>query len=117
MKNAGLIFIMIAWLGLQAIPSVSNGQELFDVQAANEHFNQGLNQYFQKDYAGAVENFTESIKINPDNAKAYFFIGYAYYKQGEFTKAGESFEKAYALDPRYSPIPQPTSTTEMSEQP
>jgi tetratricopeptide (TPR) repeat protein len=112
MKKVGGIFIVIGWLGLQVIPSPTGGQELFDVQAANEHFNRALTLYFQKDYTGAIEEFVEAVKINPDNAKAYYFIGYSYYKRGEFTQAAEAFEKAYALDPKYSPIPQPSPATE-----
>ena len=108
MKNIWVTFIVIGWLGLQN----SSAQEFFDVQASDEHFNQGLTRYFQKDYAGAIEEFSEAIKINPDNPKAYYFIGYSHYKQGEFSKASEAFEKAYELDTGYSPVRQPPSATQ-----
>lgn len=112
MKNVWMAFVVIGWLGLQGVFSASGGEELFDIKSADEHFNNGLARYFQKDYAGAIEEFSEAIQINPENAKAYYFIGYSHYKQGEFSKASEAFEKAYELDTGYSPVRQPSPVPE-----
>jgi tetratricopeptide (TPR) repeat protein len=89
-------------VGLSAV-QVFSTEELFDVQSADEHFNKGLNIYYAKDYTEAIQEFTEAIRINPQNAKAYYFIGYAYYKQGNFSKATEAFKMAYELKSGYRP--------------
>lgn len=107
MKTVWMTFVVVGWLGLQGVLSASGGEELFDIRSADEHFNKGLSLYFQKDYMEAIKEFSESAKINPENAKAYYFIGYSYYKQGDFSKASEAFEKAYALDTGYSPVRKP----------
>src|SRR6185436_18243475 len=83
--------------------------ELFDTKAADAHFQEGLKLYFKQQYEAANKEFEEAIKINPDNAKAYYFIGYSYYKLKNMPKAMETFEQAYHLDQRYSPIPQTES--------
>ena len=80
--------------------------ELFDTKAADAHFQEGINLYFKQQYEDANKEFEEAIKINPDDAKAYYFIGYSYYKLKNMPKAMETFEQAYHLDQRYSPIPQ-----------
>jgi len=78
--------------------------ELFDTQAADAHFQQGLKLYFKQQYANAVKEFEEAAKIDPDYARAYYFLGYSYYKLKDMPKAMETFEEAYHLDQRYSPI-------------
>jgi tetratricopeptide (TPR) repeat protein len=97
--------IALMIVGLSSV-QVFSTEELFDVQSADEYFNKGLNIYYMKDYTAAIQEFTEAIRINPQNAKAYYFIGYAYYKQGNFSKATEAFEMAYELKLDYSPTSQ-----------
>jgi tetratricopeptide (TPR) repeat protein len=101
MKSTAMILIALFWLGLQS----AMAEELFDVKAANEHFNTGLSLYFQQKYPESIAEFENSIQIDPDNPKAYYFIGYAYYQNRDFTKANEAFRTAYDLDHTYSPIP------------
>lgn len=100
MKYSALLFILISWIGIQSV----SAEELFDVQAANDHFNRGLTFYFQKNYSEAIAEFETSIQIDPDNPKAYYFIGYAYYKDRDFSKASDAFRTAYELDSTYAPI-------------
>ena len=102
MKIVGFALILIGFFMLQPV----SAEELFDVDLSDRYFNDGLNYYFSQEYPAAVLEFEESIRINPDNAKAYYFIGYAYYRDGEYKKASEAFETAYELNREYSPIPQ-----------
>ncbi len=101
MKVLVIAFTLVGWLGLHSV----SAEELFDVRLADQHFNSGLNFYFKNDYLGAIEEFQEAVRINPENAKAYYFIGYSYYKRGHFSKATEAFKTSYGLDTDYSPIP------------
>lgn len=87
----------------------AEADELFDSRAADAHFQQGLKLYFNQQYANAVKEFEEAATIDPDNAKAYYFLGYSYYKLKDMPKAMETFEEAYHLDQRYSPIPKNSS--------
>jgi tetratricopeptide (TPR) repeat protein len=99
--GAGILSLMLG--GLAA------GDELFDTKASDAHFQEGLKLYFKQQYEDANKEFEEAIKIDPDNAKAYYFIGYSYYKLRNMPKAMETFEQAYRLDKRYSPIPRASS--------
>lgn len=47
----------------------------------------------------AVTEFTEAIKANPDNPRAYLGLAKALLKSGELGKALEAAEKSLALDP------------------
>lgn len=112
MRIVWMTVVVVGWLGLQGV----SADELFDIKSADEHFNKGLSLYFQKDYMGAIKEFSESININPENAKAYYFIGYSHYKLGTFSEASEAFKQVYRLDANYSPVhPQP-SAPQQSEQ-
>jgi len=89
---------------------LATADELFDTKAADAHFQQGLKLYFKQQYGEAIKEFDEAVKIDPENAKSYYFIGYSYYKLKNMPKAMETFEQAYRLDQRYSPIPQTSSS-------
>jgi tetratricopeptide (TPR) repeat protein len=113
-KFLGLIFgmgILILILGGLAV-----ADDLFDTQAADAHFHEGLKLYFKQEYANAIKEFEEAVKIDPDNVKAYYFLGYSYYKLKNMPKAMETFEEAYHLDQRYSPIPQGPPPTQPESQ-
>jgi len=87
-------------------------EELFDLNAAQAHFQQGLQYYFQKQYPDAIHEFEETVKINPDDARGYYFLGYSYYQLREMEKAQEAFDQAYQLNPQYTPIPNPKIITQ-----
>ena len=109
MKNGIIKFLtLLCGMGLLCLflGSLAAADELFDTKAADAHFQQGLKLYFKQQYDSAIKEFEEAIKIDPENAKAYYFIGYSYYKLKNMPKAMETFEQVYHLDQRYSPIPQ-----------
>ena len=105
----GVLYLMLG--GLAA------ADELFDTKASDAHFQEGLKLYFKQQYQDANKEFEEAIKIDPDNAKAYYFIGYSYYKLKNMPKAMETFEQAYRLDKRYSPIPKTSSPGQSEPEP
>ncbi len=45
---------------------------------------------------------TEAIEINPDDAKAHFLLGGAYYELGRYEEATESYKQAIEIDPDYA---------------
>jgi tetratricopeptide (TPR) repeat protein len=53
------------------------------------------------DYAQAVEDFTNALKVDPDMATGYMNRGYVYNDMRLATKAEQDFRKALALNPNY----------------
>lgn len=49
----------------------------------------------------AIEDFKESLAVNPVSMLAEFSIGECYLKLGDYHKAKEQFEKAAAIDPSH----------------
>jgi len=82
--------------------------ELFDTKTAAEHMAKGIAHLMAKQYDAAIGELEESASVYPD-AKAFYYLGYAYYMKGrkgdgEIRKnAMENFERAYELDPNFTP--------------
>ena len=86
-------------------------EELFDLNAAESHFQKGLQYYFQKQYPAAIQEFGETVEINPDDVRGYYFLGYSYYQLQKMEKAQEAFDQAYQLNSQYTPITNPKTVT------
>ncbi|MCF2145995.1 tetratricopeptide repeat protein [Desmonostoc muscorum LEGE 12446] len=57
-----------------------------------ENYNrQGIEKYNNQDFRGAIEDYNEAIKINPNFAKAYYNRGNAHYDLGEKQEAIEDY--------------------------
>jgi tetratricopeptide (TPR) repeat protein len=88
--------------------SAHAAEELFDTKAAVQHMEQGIAFLKSGNYDSAVEEFEESAAISPD-AEAFYYLGYAYYQKSRKgdadsrSKSRENFEKAYEIDPNFSP--------------
>ena len=65
-------------------------------QAVTEH-NKGLAFAEKEDWGNAIPCYTEAIRLDPDDAKAYHNRGIAYYEQGNKAKAEADFAKAKEL--------------------
>src|SRR5262249_43989414 len=66
------------------------------------HNNRG-NAYAAKgDYARAIENYDESIKLNPGYARAFNNRGVVYLKKGEYDRAMKDFDEAIRLNSDYA---------------
>ena len=70
--------------------------------AAAMAYNNRGDAYTEKgDYDRAVQDFDQSIKLNPTNAKPFNNRGVAYLKKGEYDLAIKNLEEAIRLDPNY----------------
>ena len=105
-RLAALSIVMIL---LCIVPAFSQAAEdLFDTGAAAALVEQGVKDLKSGRYDAAIDALEESVGINPD-AQAFYYLGYAYYmkskkENGESrAKSRESFDKAYALDPNFTP--------------
>lgn len=97
-----LIGLMTAFMLFAS--SGSWADSLFDQEAAEKHFQNGLRLYFRQMYEPATKEFEDALSIDPDYAQAYYFLGYAYYKLRRFERSRTAFEQAYQMNPEYSPI-------------
>jgi tetratricopeptide (TPR) repeat protein len=103
-----LVIATTAVLLCLGIEPASAEDDLFDTKAAAEYLEKGLVQLRTKHVDEAISAFEESVAIAPE-AEAYYYLGYAYYLKGrsgdsESRKLSiESFDKAYELDPGFTP--------------
>lgn len=112
-----LTVVLTILLGLAPLAAHA-ADELFDTKEASQHIDQGIALLKAKNFDAAVSEFEKSAELNPD-AEAYYYIGYAYYLKGRSgdeesrTLARENFEKAYEIEPNFSPTrykpPQPAA--------
>ncbi|HEY9804620.1 MAG TPA: tetratricopeptide repeat protein [Leptolyngbyaceae cyanobacterium] len=65
----------------------------------NEFYNQGLLKAQQKDYAGAIEEFSRALKADPYFAEAYLQRGLAYYDSGAIIQAVSDYTELIKLNP------------------
>jgi tetratricopeptide (TPR) repeat protein len=92
------------------LPGIGRAEdELFDTAGAAALTNQGIQDLMVGHYDAAIEALEESVSIDPQ-APAFYYLGYAYYmksKKGDGesrTKAMENFDKAYEMDPSFTPV-------------
>jgi tetratricopeptide (TPR) repeat protein len=102
--------IIVAIMMLCILPGLGHAaDELFDTAEATALTNKGITELMLGHYNAAIEALEESVGIDPQ-APAFYYLGYAYYmksKKGDEesrTKAMENFDKAYELDPNFTPI-------------
>jgi tetratricopeptide (TPR) repeat protein len=107
MRRIILTLVTSAALFACVQPAIA-ADELFDTKAASAHLEKGIADIKEKKYDAAISELEESASINPD-AEAYYYLGYTYYMKGKKgdaesrKKAMECFEKAYELNPRFTP--------------
>lgn len=107
-KKKAIIFVAVMMLCI--LPGLGHAaDELFDTAEATALTNKGITELMLGHYNAAIEALEESVGIDPQ-APAFYYLGYAYYmksKKGDDesrTNAMENFDKAYQLDPNFTPI-------------
>jgi tetratricopeptide (TPR) repeat protein len=121
-KNRALMAVLTILLGLAPLAGHAE-DELFDTKAAAQHIEQGIAFLKAKNFDAAIKEFEESAETSPE-AEPFYYLGYAYYLKG---RAGdgesrrlsrENFEKAYEIDPTFSPVRyKPAQPAPMMQQP
>ncbi|MEK7485158.1 MAG: tetratricopeptide repeat protein [Planctomycetota bacterium] len=66
---------------------------------AGRYFIQGQLKLNRKDYSGAISDFSEAIRLNPQYVYAYDNRGAAKYEKGNFTEAIADYTEAIRLNP------------------
>ena len=105
-KNRLLVITLLGMLSMAAARA-GTADEAFDTAAA-KHLEQGFSQLKAKNYDAAIKEFEASAEISPE-AEPYYYLGYIYYLKSRKDngqnrqKSLENFEKAYEIDPNFSP--------------
>ncbi len=69
------------------------------VKSAENYFSEGVSAFAEKNYREAVRQFEKALKVNPEDANTYYYLGNCYGYLGDKQKAEECLEKAVELDP------------------
>ncbi len=69
---------------------------------ADDFFLLGVERFRRGDWAGAAENMSAAIKLNPKYLRAYTARGAANYMQNRVALGLEDMEKAIAINPKYA---------------
>ncbi|BAY74282.1 serine/threonine protein kinase [Nostoc linckia NIES-25] len=71
-------------------------------EIADSYYGEGLEKYNNKDFRGAIEDYTKVIKINPNAVAAYYNRGLAQSNLGDEQAAIEDYNQAIKINPNYS---------------
>ncbi|MGH9775119.1 MAG: tetratricopeptide repeat protein [Candidatus Acidiferrales bacterium] len=103
------LFVVTTFLAVTLAPSalvqtVSTSRKTYHAQPAEDPalralLAKGQAALQQKDYATAIDAFSNYIAKKPEGAEGHFWLGYAYSAAAEPEKAIEEDRKAVALDP------------------
>jgi tetratricopeptide (TPR) repeat protein len=109
MRRKTISFLLVAALCIGFGAPAYSAEELFDTKTAALHTEKGVEYLGTKKFDAAIKEFEESAATAPD-ADAYYYLGYAYYMKGKTggdgesrKKARENFDKAYELNPNFTP--------------
>ena len=76
-----------------------SGKSLDQKKIADAHYNCGNAYFMQGDFDRAIQDYSETIKLNPHFADAYNNRGNAYSDKGDFDQAIQDYSKAIELKP------------------
>jgi tetratricopeptide (TPR) repeat protein len=97
------IFLIFITFGLS-----SKGQEIETInkyrrfKLAEEYYEKGMKCYEQERLTDAIENFETSLRLDPNNYLAYFFLGSSFEKTDDLNKALLNYNLTLALKPDFS---------------
>jgi tetratricopeptide (TPR) repeat protein len=90
------------WIGGQEAITVADNQSESKL-TADDWNNRGLEKQNSGDFTGAIEDYTEGINIDPNDAPAYNNRGNTRSKLGDFTGAIEDYTQGINIDPNDAP--------------
>ena len=68
-------------------------------KSPENYFSEGSSAFAGKNYREAARQFEKALKVNPEDANAYYYLGNCYFYLGNQQKAEECLQKAVELDP------------------
>lgn len=71
-------------------------------QTAEDYFNRAFKSYAEGDYDGAIEDYTEGLRLQPNDVCVWISRGYAWTRKGEYDKAIADYGNAIHLKPDFA---------------
>ena len=87
-------------LPLNILPTLS--QPVFAQKNPEKLLEQGVKKLQQEDYLGALETFTEAIRLDSNNADIYYLRGITYSQVKSYQRAVEDYKQAIRLNPNFA---------------
>jgi len=84
-----------------ALPATAFADAAVTQPVSNPDFEFGVEAIKAKDWDKAITHFSTYVKIDPVNADAQNFLGYAYRNQKKFDLAFRHYNEALRLDPAH----------------
>lgn len=75
-------------------------KQLYYNLLADAYYRKGYNLGGQQQWAEGKAWLLKAVEINPNNARMWYDLGGFAYNSGDFLKAKEAWDRAYAIDPR-----------------
>jgi serine/threonine-protein kinase len=93
-------FSTVAGLGYVLLAPMTGFMTTSTTERAEALLRQGYEKYQQRDYVGAIADFTESIRLDSTNADAFNERGMAQYGLKKYQTALADYDQALELDPK-----------------
>jgi len=84
--------------GVQITPA-----EVLALDRADRDYNAGVSAYQSKNFAKALTSLDAAVKLQPADARYWYYLGLTRYELGQRTEAEASFKKGYDLESRNKP--------------
>ncbi|MEW6237494.1 MAG: tetratricopeptide repeat protein [Candidatus Omnitrophota bacterium] len=84
---------------VQTLSAWSKSQPALSNEKVRQEMDDGFSSYFKGDYTAAIIHFKKVIELDLNEEFAYYFLGAAYEKLGQFEKALEAYKQAIRLKP------------------
>ncbi|MDR1785728.1 MAG: tetratricopeptide repeat protein, partial [Spirochaetaceae bacterium] len=75
-----------------------------DAMTAEAYFDRGIAYFYNGDYDKAIADYTQTIRLDPDNVIAYYNRGVAYHDKGDYDKAIADYTQAIKIYPEYAAV-------------
>ncbi len=86
------------------LSACSSFTSIKDKEAARIHLQKAADLLNQRDYNGAIESASTSLKLDPSLAAAHNLMALTFLETKRFAKAEESFRKALEVQPEYPEV-------------
>ena len=103
-----LVFLLIFFFSVYLVPKPQMNVAQLPLKVDNiqpfvferEQYDLKTSQCAADDFNCLIIEYSEDIKLNPDDAESYYRRGYVYDETGEYNKAIKDYTKAINLDPK-----------------